>query len=158
MKKVDIIVPLTAVRYSELSETERKLVDAARSVTANSYAPYSHFRVGAAILLSNGEIIYGSNQENAAYPSGLCAERTAAFYAHSRYPDATFEVIAVAAIDTDGSEIKAPIAPCGACRQSLLEYETLAGKPVKVILVGSDEIFIIPSVRSLLPVAFTEFS
>lgn len=158
MRQTEIIVPLTIVQYSELSEADRKLVDAARAATASSYSPYSHFRVGAAILLSNGEIISGSNQENAAYPSGLCAERTAAFYAHARYPDATFEIIAIAARDTDGSEICAPIAPCGACRQSLLEYETLAGKPVKVVLVGADEIFIIPSVRSLLPVAFTEFN
>lgn len=158
MRQTEIIVPLTIVQYSELSEADRKLVDAARAATASSYSPYSHFRVGAAILLSNGEIISGSNQENAAYPSGLCAERTAAFYANARYPDATFETIAIAARDTDSSEICTPIAPCGACRQSLLEYETLAGKPVKVILVGADEIFIIPSVRSLLPVAFTEFN
>lgn len=157
MRSTQIITPITVAAYGELSEADRSLVDTAREATRRSYAPYSRFSVGAAILLDNGEIVVGSNQENAAYPSGLCAERTAAFYAHSRYPDARFTTIAIAARDTDGSEIASPIAPCGACRQSLLEYETLAGHPVRVILVGADEIFIIPSVRALLPVAFTDF-
>ena len=113
--------------------------------------------MGAAILLSNGETVTGSNQENAAFPSGTCAERTAAYYAHSRYPDARFEAIAIAARGTDGQEVASPVAPCGACRQALLEYETLAGKGVKVILAGRDEIFILPSVTSTLPLAFSEF-
>ncbi|MCI9608486.1 MAG: cytidine deaminase [Muribaculaceae bacterium] len=156
MRRADITIPLSVASYSELSEADRQLIDAARAATHRSYAPYSRFCVGAAIRLSNGEIVSGSNQENAAYPSGLCAERTAAFYAHSTYPDATFTAIAIAARDTTGAEIPAPIAPCGACRQSLLEYETLAGAPVKVMLAGADEIFILPSVRSLLPVAFSE--
>lgn len=157
MKEANIIVPILSARYSELSDIDRKLIDTARAATARSYAPYSHFRVGAAILLDNGEIIAGSNQENAAFPSGLCAERTAAFYAHSRFPEARFKTIAVAAIGTDGAEIPAPVAPCGACRQSLLEYETLAGENVKVLLAGQSEIFIVPSVRHLLPVTFSEF-
>ena len=157
MKRTDIIVPITVAQYSELSQTEKTLVDAARAAPTSAYAPYSRFSVGAAILLSDGNIVSGSNQENAAYPSGLCAERTAAFYAHSRYHEAKFETIAIAARDTSGAETPAPIAPCGACRQSLLEYETLAGHPVKVILYGADEIFILPSVQSLLPVAFTDF-
>lgn len=157
MRSTQIITPITVAAYGELSEADRRLVDEAREATRRSYAPYSRFSVGAAILLDNGEIVAGSNQENAAYPSGLCAERTAAFYAHSRYPEARFTAIAISARDTDGSEIASPIAPCGACRQSLLEYETLSGHPVRVLLVGADEIFIIPSVRSLLPVAFTDF-
>ena len=144
MKRTDIIVPITVAQYSELSQTEKTLVDAARAASTSAYAPYSRFSVGAAILLSDGNIVSGSNQENAAYPSGLCAERTAAFYAHSRYHEAKFETIAIAARDTSGAETPAPIAPCGAC-------------PVKVILYGADEIFILPSVQSLLPVAFTDF-
>lgn len=158
MRHTEIITPVTVAAYGELPEADRRLIDEAREATLRSYAPYSRFSVGAAVLLDNGEIISGSNQENAAYPSGLCAERTTAFYAHSRFPDAKFCSIAVAARGTDGLEVASPIAPCGACRQSLLEYETLAGHPVRVILVGAREIFIIPSVRSLLPVAFTDFS
>lgn len=157
MKKFDITVPVVSVGYDELDETDRHLVDLARQSTYRSYAPYSHFSVGAAILLSNGETVTGSNQENAAFPSGICAERTAAYYAHSRYPDARFEAIAIAARGTDGQEVASPVAPCGACRQALLEYETLAGKGVKVILAGRDEIFILPSVTSTLPLAFSEF-
>lgn len=157
MKKFDITVPVISVGYDELDETDRHLVDLARQSTYRSYAPYSHFSVGAAILLSNGETVTGSNQENAAFPSGICAERTAAYYAHSRYPDARFEAIAIAARGTDGQEVASPVAPCGACRQALLEYETLAGKGVKVILAGRDEIFILPSVTSTLPLAFSEF-
>ncbi|MDE7025474.1 MAG: cytidine deaminase [Paramuribaculum sp.] len=157
MKEANITVPILAAQYNELDANDRKLIDTAREATTRSYAPYSRFRVGAAILLDNGEIVAGSNQENAAFPSGLCAERTAAFYAHSRYPDAKFLTIAIAAIGTDGQEIPAPIAPCGACRQSLLEYETLAGHDVRVLLAGRNEIFLIPGIRHLLPVTFSEF-
>ncbi len=157
MKRSDITIPVISVSYDELDETDRRLVDLARESTYRAYAPYSHFSVGAAILLSNGETVTGSNQENAAFPSGTCAERTAAYYAHSRYPDARFERIAIAARGTDGQEVASPVAPCGACRQALLEYETLAGKGVKVILAGRDEIFILPSVTSTLPLAFSEF-
>lgn len=157
MRKADVIVPVTAVRYEELSEENRKLVNAARNAATRAYAPYSRFSVGAAIQLDNGVVVEGSNQENAAFPSGLCAERTAAFYAHSRYPEAKFQTIAISAISTDGQRLNAPIAPCGACRQALLEYEVLAGNPVKVILDGASELFILQSVRSLLPVAFSEF-
>ncbi|MDE6460453.1 MAG: cytidine deaminase [Paramuribaculum sp.] len=158
MTNKDIVTPICVVSYRELSPDDRRLVDCARKATQRAYAPYSRFSVGAAILLTNGEIIAGSNQENAATPSSLCAERTAAFYAHSAYPDEKFLAIAIAARDTDGSEIQSPIAPCGGCRQTLLEYETLAGQNIKVILVGAKEIYIIPSVKSLLPVAFTEFN
>ena len=126
MKELQITTPIVVMQYDELDPTDRSLVDAAREATFRAYSPYSHFSVGAAILLDNGETVTGSNQENAAYPSSLCAERTAAYYAHSRYPDAKFMTIAIAARETSGNEIKMPISPCGACRQALLEYETLA--------------------------------
>ncbi|MDE5688899.1 MAG: cytidine deaminase [Paramuribaculum sp.] len=158
MKRADITVPLQIAEYAELSAEDRALVDAARQATYRSYAPYSRFSVGAAILLSNGETVTGSNQENAAYPSGTCAERTAAYYAHSTYPDAAFKTIAIAARDTSGAFTRTPTAPCGACRQALLEYETLAATDVRVILAGDNEIFILPSVRSTLPLAFCEFA
>ncbi len=157
MKDLDLVIPVKVARYEQLAETDRKLVDMAREATGRSYSPYSHFRVGAAILLDNGEIVTGANQENVAYPSGTCAERTSCYYAHATYPQAKFMAIAIAAKGTDGNEVANPIAPCGACRQALLEYETLAGHDVRVILTGAKELYILPSVRSLLPFAFTEF-
>ena len=157
MKNLDIICPIEVFDYDELDATQKQLVDCAKKYTEHSYAPYSHFRVGAAILLDNGEIVCGSNQENAAFPSSTCAERTACYYAHSRYPESSFVTIAIAARDTTGQFIENPISPCGACRQALLEYETLAKHPVPVLLVGKDKIYRLPSVKSLLPLAFTEF-
>lgn len=157
MKKIDIVVPVKSVEYSELTIEQQRLVDEAREATQRSYAPYSKFRVGAAILLSDGTVVVGSNQENVAYPSGTCAERTACYYAGANHPNARFEKIAVAARGTDGEEVRLPIPPCGACRQALLEYEKLAQHDVEVILVGRDCIYILPSVVSLLPLAFSEF-
>lgn len=157
MKEKEITIRLKEVNYDELNERQRRLVDLAREATHRSYAPYSHFNVGAAIELDNGEIITGANQENAAFPSGTCAERSACFYAHAKYPEARFKAIAIAARGDDGKEIEEPVAPCGACRQALLEYETLAGDNVEVILAGARAIYILPSVKSTLPLAFFEF-
>ncbi|MDE6370063.1 MAG: cytidine deaminase [Duncaniella sp.] len=157
MRTFDVKVPVIEARIDELTSERQALVRAAVEATERAYAPYSHFRVGAAIRLDNGETVTGSNQENAAYPSGTCAERTTCFYAHSSYPEARFEAIAIAARGTDGELVADPISPCGACRQALLEYETLAGRNVEVILVGRDRVYILPSVRSTLPFAFAEF-
>lgn len=157
MKNREITLTVGVASYDELSPADRRLIDVAKEATHRSYAPYSRFNVGAAILLDNGEVVSGSNQENAAYPSGMCAERTACYYAHSRYPEARFSVIAIAARGTDGNFVADPISPCGACRQALLEYETLAQTGIKVLLVGQPDIYVIPSVKSLLPLAFTEF-
>jgi len=157
MKNKELVTLIKEAGYDELDARRRHLVDLARQATFRSYAPYSKFKVGAAIELDNGEIVTGSNQENAAFPSGTCAERTAAYYAHATYPEAKFKTIVVAARCTDDSEIVEPVAPCGACRQALLEYETLADANVEVILVGSRAIYILPSVKSLLPLAFFEF-
>jgi cytidine deaminase len=157
MKTFEIKTTVVVVDDKELSAADRALVAEAREATRRSYAPYSRFSVGAAIALDNGETVVGCNQENAAYPSGLCAERTAAFYAHARYPEARFQTLAIAARDTTGEFLKSPISPCGACRQVLLEYEKLAGSPVRVILVGATECYIFPSVVSLMPFAFQDF-
>lgn len=157
MKDIEIKVPIKEAKLDELSEMEQRLVSMAREATYRSYAPYSHFCVGAAILLDGGETVAGSNQENAAYPSGICAERAACFYAHSRYPESKFKAIAIAARGTDGEYVENPVSPCGACRQALLEYETLAGEDVKVILCGREKFYMLPSVKSLLPLAFVEF-
>ena len=149
MKKFDVAVEVEQLNYDELTSEEAKLVLMAQSATFNSYAPYSKFNVGAAILLSNGEIV--------AFPSGTCAERTAAFYAHAAYPKETFKMIAIAARGTDGEALAEPIPPCGACRQALLEFEMLAKEDVKVLLIGKDFIYRLPSVHSLLPLAFSNF-
>lgn len=156
MTRKEILTPVEIYSYDELPSDDRVLVEQAREYTRHSYAPYSHFCVGAAIRLSNGETVCGANQENAAYPSGTCAERSACFSAGARFPGVKFKAIAIAARGVDGEFTPAPCAPCGACRQALLEYETLAGEDVAVLLVGRDSVWRLPSVKSLLPLAFTE--
>lgn len=157
MKDIELVIPMKSLGYEELDETERRLVDTAREMTSKAYAPYSKFHVGAAILLDNGIIATGANQENVAFPSGTCAERSACFWAGANYPDARFNMIAIAAVGPDGEPTEQPTAPCGACRQALLEYEKLAGHHVPVLLAGKDRILRLPSVQSTLPLAFTEF-
>ena len=156
MKTIELSIPFLVKEEAELTPEELRLLDEARQATYRSYAPYSHFSVGAAVELADGIIVGGSNQENAAYPSGLCAERTAVFYANSRYPDQPIRRICIAARDTEGAPLRTPIAPCGACRQVLLEAEQRAGHPIEVLLYGTDEIYCIHSVRDLLPFAFDE--
>ncbi len=157
MKRLELKTTVLRMGYDELEQADRKLVDAARRAALGAYAPYSRFNVGAAILLDNGETVTGANQENAAFPSGMCAERTACYYAHAKYPDAGFRAIAIAARESSGEEVSRPVSPCGGCRQALLEYENLAKAEVRVILAGRDEILVLPSVKSLLPLAFEEF-
>lgn len=157
MKEFEVKIAIKSLGNDELSDAQRELVALARQYTHNSYAPYSHFHVGAAIRLDNGETVCGANQENSAFPSGTCAERSACYSAGARFPKAKFEAIAIAARGTDGEEIAEPCAPCGACRQALLEYEKLAGHDVEVLLVGRDTVYVLPSVKSLLPLAFVTF-
>lgn len=157
MRQFDVVIPVVEAGFDELDHVDRRLVDDAMRATDRAYAPYSKFHVGAAIRLDNGEVVTGANQENAAFPSGTCAERATCYYAHARWPEAAFEAIAIAARGTDGEFVADPVAPCGACRQALLEYETLAGHDVKVLLVGRGKVYILPSVRSTLPLAFSEF-
>lgn len=157
MKDIELLTTIQAKSYGELDARERGLVERAQAATGGSYSPYSHFRVGAAILLDNGEVIAGANQENVAFPSGTCAERSAAFYAGANYPEAHFEMIAIASVGTDGLVPEIPTAPCGACRQALLEYEMRAGHNVPLLLAGREVVYRLPSVRSLLPLSFTEF-
>lgn len=165
MKSIEFKTVARVYDYAELSNEHRSLVDAAKEATRNSYAPYSQFHVGAAILMDNGSVTVGSNQENAAYPSGLCAERTAAFHASSAFPGVAMRKIAIAArtqlhkpegLPFDEYFQNSPISPCGACRQALLEYETLYG-PMEVILYGRNKTVVFDSVASLLPYSFTEF-
>lgn len=157
MKKFDINVGVTELSYDELTPEELELVNTAREATHRAYAPYSHFYVGAAIRLDNGVIVPGSNQENAAFPSGTCAERSACYYAGARYPEARFKAIAVTARGADGNELDEPASPCGACRQALVEYEHLAGRNVPVYMAAKNKIYKLESVSALLPFTFTEF-
>ena len=136
-----------------LDSRDMELLERAQLAAKGSYAPYSNFNVGAAVRLSNGEIVAASNQENAAYPSGLCAERVAIFYAHARFPEASVEAIAVTA-SVDGHICETPTYPCGACRQVLAESEMRAGKPIKVIIGGEKITQVIDSVEGLLPFVF----
>ncbi|MBO5961222.1 MAG: cytidine deaminase, partial [Paludibacteraceae bacterium] len=122
MKEFKIETNVQCFSYDELSETYQNLVDKAKQQTKTAYAPYSKFHVGAAVLMDNGEILCGSNQENAAYPSGLCAERTTLFYANAHYPDRKVVALAIAAAQNEAF-LEEPISPCGACRQVMLEYE-----------------------------------
>jgi len=158
MKKKNI----TTVAYEydsveELSKEEQFLIQKSKDAVNNAYAPYSKFQVGAAVLLENGEIITGTNQENAAYPSGLCAERVAVFYANSKYPNVPVKAIAVTAF-TNNHFVKTPIPPCGSCRQVLVETETRFNKPIKIYLVSDSKITVINDAKDLLPLNFDESS
>lgn len=140
---------------SELTSSELQLLEAARQATYRSYSPYSNFSVGAAVLLADGTIVTGSNQENCSYPQGQCAERTAVFYANSRYPDQAVTMLCIAARGTDGQFTTAPVTPCGGCRQVLQETEQRQHSPIQIMLYGTDAIYIIPSAQLLLPLSFT---
>lgn len=154
MKEMVINTKVKVCTVDELPDADREVVDAARAATANSYAIYSHFNVGAAVRLANGVIVSGSNQENAAYPSGLCAERTTLFWANSQYPTQPVEVLAIAARNEQG-ELATPIPPCGACRQVILETEKRFSKAMRIILYGAKECYLIDDgVKALLPLSF----
>ncbi|EJL66204.1 cytidine deaminase [Flavobacterium sp. CF136] len=138
----------------ELPEDVQNLMDQAVEIRKKAYAPYSQFRVGAALLLDNGKIVLGSNQENAAYPSGLCAERVAIFYAGSIYPEAKILKIAITAA-SDTNQTKAPIPPCGSCRQSIAEYEIKQETPIEIYFMGEiGSIYRSASLKNLLPFMF----
>lgn len=154
MKEIILNTTVGVCKYEELTPADCKLVDAARKATDSSYAPYSHFNVGAAAMLTNGEIITGSNQENAAYPSGLCAERTALFSAGTRFPEQAVTAIAIAARNEQG-ELPLPISPCGACRQVMLETESRHSQVMRIILYGKECCYIIEGgAKELLPISF----
>jgi cytidine deaminase len=139
----------------ELSPSFQSLMQEAILARANAYAPYSNFNVGAAVLLDNGVILRGNNQENAAYPSGLCAERVAIFYASAQYPDIPIKAIAVTA-NTHLDPSETPASPCGNCRQTLAEYQQKQATSIPIIFMGaSGKIVCCNSVLDLLPFAFS---
>jgi len=153
---VQIVLRIVADEYdklSDLSTNDQKLIAAARESAENAYAPYSKFFVGAAVLLVNGEIIKGNNQENADFTDGLCAERVALFYAHAVYPDVAVEALAVTAKNLNGL-IPGPAQPCGSCRQVLIETESRFNQPIRIILDGAEKIMVLNGADNLLPFAF----
>ena len=137
----------------ELQPQDRLLAEAAVEAVALSYAPYSNFNVGAAVQFEDGEIVKGANQENAAYPSGLCAERTALFYASASRPDKAMTAIAIAA-GQNGHICESPATPCGACRQVMAQYQSKGGMPMAVILIGASKVWKFEKVDDLLPLIF----
>jgi len=155
MKKVEIKTQITVFEsIDELPTSAKSLMEKAIDAKQTAYAPYSKFRVGAALLLENGKIITGNNQENAAYPSGICAERVAIWKASSDFPDQKILELAISA--SSSSQItKEPVAPCGACRQSLSEYEIKQEDKIEVYFMGEiGKVIKTDSVLDLLPIAF----
>ena len=142
---------------SEMDPKDQELARLAIEAQKGSYSPYSHFQVGAALLLDNGVIVKGANQENAAYPSGLCAERSAMFWAGANYPDIPMDTLAIAGSD-HGVLCESPASPCGACRQVMAEYQKIHKRALKIILVGSKRIRKFHCVDDLLPFIFDSLS
>ncbi len=152
-KKIEI----NYLEYSGLEELEpqdRELCEAAEKALAGSYAPYSKFNVGAAVRLADGSIVTGANQENAAYPSGLCAERTAMFSAHANHPGTPMTAIAITAAQ-NGKLNEDITAPCGACRQVMAEYQKISGRKWTILLYGKKKIIKLSQVEDILPFIFT---
>lgn len=153
-------ISISYIEYSgesELPENIKNLVIQAKKAAGNAYAPYSKFNVGAAVLLANGKIITGNNQENSAYPSGLCAERVALFYANAQFPKVAIEAIAVVAYHNN-KELKSPVYPCGACRQVISESQGKQENPIKLYFVGQKFIHGIDNASHMLPLEFDKES
>ena len=155
MKEITFTTTFNAFdTVEELPNDVQDLMTQAIEARKNAYAPYSKFRVGVAIALDNGEVIVGSNQENAAYPSGLCAERVAIFYAGAKYPNAKIVKMAITAA-SDTNQTTAPIPPCGSCRQSIAEYEIKQEQPIEIYFMGEiGAIYKSESLKNLLPFMF----
>lgn len=155
MKKIEIKTSFTCFQnVEELPQEVQTLMQQAVKIRKNAYAPYSKFRVGAALLLDNGKIVLGSNQENAAFPSGLCAERVAIFQSGAIYPNAKIISMAISAA-SDIKKTTAPIPPCGSCRQAIFEYEFQQNSPIEIYFMGeSGEIYKSDSIQNLLPLSF----
>lgn len=155
MREYTLSTTVKVYQLEELTPIECNLIQSAMQATGCSYAPYSHFRVGAAALLKNGIVVTGSNQENAAYPSGLCAERTTLFYANAQYPNEAVTMLAVAARTEEGF-LSQPISPCGACRQVISGVEERYGIPIRILLYGTEGIHVVDGISALLPLRFVE--
>jgi cytidine deaminase len=157
MKEMAIKSTIMEAQMDELTETERSLIELAIEGTNRSYAPYSNFHVGAAILLENGTTFIGCNQENAAFPAGICAERSAIFAAGAQYPDQPVVMLAITARGKDGELIDEPASPCGTCRQVIIETETRFNHHVRILLYGRKRTYVLDGIKELMPLSFTEF-
>lgn len=157
MKKIEISTPLTIFdSVEELPLDVQKLVQTAVEARKSAYAPYSNFNVGAALMLENGKIVSGSNQENAAYPSGICAERVAIWKAASEYPNVKVLKLVITA-SSNNKVVDSPVSPCGACRQTLFEYESKQDDYIEIYFMGkTGKIFKTDSLKDLLPIAFSK--
>ena len=154
MSEKKIITKYISTDFNLLSNGDRKLILKAKNVLKSAYAPYSGFLVGASVLLDNGKIVTGNNQENVAFPSGLCAERIAIFYAKSKFPNTKINSIAISAISKN-FQIEDVISPCGSCRQVISEYEVKQNENIRILLHQSDDsVIIIKSISDLLPLMF----
>ncbi len=154
MKQLKLTCTVSVLSWPELSGEAKKTIEAAKEASERAYAPYSHFQVGAAVLLADGTVVTGNNQENAAYPSGLCAERVAVFTANSLYPDLPITTLAIAA-QSEGKFQQKPVTPCGNCRQVLLESEKRHGRKIDFYFYGTDEIYYLRGTEELLPLSFS---
>ena len=157
MKTINLNIAIKHCQLDELSVADSELIEQAMKATDNAYAEYSHFYVGAALRLANGRIVIGANQENAAFPSGLCAERTAVFSAQANFPDQSIEALALVARNDNGL-IDNPVTPCGACRQVLLGVEERYGLPMRILMYGKSGVYSVGSAKDLLPLSFVDSS
>lgn len=155
MREIDITIKVRCCQLDELTAADKELVEMAVKATNNSYAEYSHFYVGAALRLSDGSTVIGANQENAAFPSGLCAERTAIFAAQANHPDQPITCIAIAARNNNGL-LADPITPCGACRQVMTGIESRYGQAMRVMLYGKNGVYCLNSATDLMPLSFVD--
>jgi cytidine deaminase len=156
MKEHELLIKYSELSIDELAASDKKLIDIAVESAKNAYAPYSKFRVGASVLLNDGTVIRGNNQENAAYPSGLCAERVAMFYANANYPNTSVNALAIVVINPEDEIIDENIAPCGSCRQVISETEMRFKKPVRILLVSKNSVLVFNSIEDLLPLSFNQ--
>lgn len=155
-RKIESIIEVYS--YEELTEADKLLVDMSIDSTNRSYSPYSHFCVGAAVLLDDGTMIHGCNQENAAYGVTMCAERSALFTAGASFPDKKVVSISIAAKDEHGQLLEEPVTPCGSCRQALIEAETRYGHKISILLYGTKHIYKIDGIGQLMPLSFSTYS
>ncbi|MDR2474542.1 MAG: cytidine deaminase [Bacteroidales bacterium] len=153
MKKQIYTIEIKSFVVEELNDAEKHLLERAQKASAMAFAPYSAFLVGCAVLLENGEILTGNNQENASFPAGLCAERVALAYANATYPDVSVQAVCIVA-QLHGTFTAVPLSPCGICRQTLLECENRFGKPIRLYMAGKDTVLQVDSVKDILPLHF----
>lgn len=145
---------LTKIDINDMSPADQQLIQQAREATTRSWAPYSHFHVGAAVKLIDGKVILGANQENASYPVGICAERSTLATAQNIYPGQPVIALALAATDKEGNPSSQPVTPCGMCRQAIAEVQMRYHTPIRIIMAGTKQALVAQQIEDLLPAAF----